>query len=184
MYQQILVVIFIAREALCQGNTIKIIKLNKYIVVNVIIIPLCSFDAVIGFRAGNTHIDVDENKSNLCRVILNDGATTIVQTRVNESVRELVERLLEKRGLCYQAYESFLAGENNKPIDMELGSDVLAGKELLIEQRIIFKLDLPNRKVISVKSKPAKTLGEVLKPIFHKYNYRFDLVQVSLFVLV
>lgn len=47
-----------------------------------------------------------------------------------------------------------------------------------IEQRVIFKLDLPNRKVISVKSKSCKALGEVLRPILHKYNYRLDLVQV------
>jgi regulator of G-protein signaling len=49
---------------------------------------------------------------------------------------------------------------------------------VLIEQRVIFKLDLPNKKVISVKSKICKTLSEVLRPILHKYNYRLDLVQV------
>lgn len=48
----------------------------------------------------------------------------------------------------------------------------------MIEQRVIFKLDLPNKKVISVKSKICKVLCEVLRPILHKYNYRLDLVQV------
>lgn len=110
-------------------------------------------------------------------MILTDGATTIVQTKPNESIRELVERLLEKRGICYQAYEGFLAG-NNKPLDMDGPSVSLAGKEMLIEQRVVFKLDLPNRKVISVKSKPCKALGEVLRPILHKYSYRLDLVEV------
>lgn len=43
---------------------------------------------------------------------------------------------------------------------------------------MIFKLDLPNKKVISVKSKTCKVLSEVLRPILHKYNYRLDLVQV------
>lgn len=111
-------------------------------------------------------------------MILCDGATTIVQTKPSESIRELVERLLEKRGICYQAYEGFLAG-NNKPLDLEGPSVSLAGKEMLIEQRVVFKLDLPNRKVISVKSKPCKALGEVLRPILHKYSYRLDLVQVT-----
>ena len=48
----------------------------------------------------------------------------------------------------------------------------------MIEQRVIFKLDLPNKKVISVKSKTCKILSEVLRPILHKYSYRLDLVQV------
>ena len=54
----------------------------------------------------------------------------------------------------------------------------MAGNEVLIEQRVIFKLDLPNKKVISVKSKTCKVLSEVLRPILHKYNYRLDLVEV------
>jgi regulator of G-protein signaling len=55
-------------------------------------------------------------------------------------------------------------------------SKELAGNEVFIEQRVVFKLDLPNRKVISVKSKPCKKLCEVLRPILHKYNYRLDMV--------
>lgn len=140
-------------------------------------LPYCSFDAAISCRTNNQN-ECDENKSSLCRVILSDGATTIVQTKPSESIRELVERLLEKRGISYQAYEGFLAG-NSKPMDLEGPSVSLAGKEMLIEQRVVFKLDLPNRKVISVKSKPCKALGEVLRPILHKYSYRLDLVQVS-----
>lgn len=54
----------------------------------------------------------------------------------------------------------------------------LNGKEVKVEQRVLFKLDLPNRKVISVKSKPSKKLLEVLWPILNKYNIEFDEVQV------
>lgn len=61
---------------------------------------------------------------------------------------------------------------------MDVVSKELAGNEVFIEQRVVFKLDLPNRKVISVKSKPCKLLYEVLRPILHKYNYRLDMVHV------
>lgn len=57
-------------------------------------------------------------------------------------------------------------------------SKELAGNEVFIEQRVVFKLDLPNRKVISVKSKPCKLLFEVLRPILHKYNYSLNMVEV------
>jgi len=136
---------------------------------------LSSFDATIS-KIGT--YDNDEARSSLCRVILSNGATTIVQIKKqNETIRELVERLLDKRGICYQAYEGFLSG-TTKPLDLDGLSTQLSGNEVLIEQRVIFKLDLPNRKVISVKSKTCKILSEVLRPILHKYNYRLDLVQV------
>lgn len=65
-----------------------------------------------------------------------------------------------------------------QPLDLDGLSKQLAGNEVMIEQRVIFKLDLPNKKVISVKSKTCKVLSEVLRPILHKYNYRLDLVEV------
>lgn len=141
---------------------------------------LSSFDAAISSRQNNNNESADEAhaKSSLCRCILADGATTIVQTKPTESVHDLIDRLLEKRGISYQAYEGFIAG-TNKPIDLEQPSNQIAGKEVLIEQRVVFKLDLPNRKIISVKSKPCKALGDVLRPILHKYNYRLELVTVS-----
>lgn len=134
---------------------------------------LSSFDATISKISSFD----EDTRSSLCRVILSNGATTIVQTKVNETIRELVERLLDKRGICYQAYEAFLSG-TTKPLDLDGLSKQLAGNEVLIEQRVIFKLDLPNKKVISVKSKTCKMLSEVLRPILHKYQYRLDLVQV------
>lgn len=147
---------------------------------------LSSFDAVISHRSNatispsNASGDDSPPKSSLCRVILMDGATTIVQTRHHENIRNLIDRLLEKRGIFYQAYEGFISG-TNKPIDLSLVSTMLAGKEVLIEQRVVFKLDLPNKKIISVKSKPCKMLAEVLRPILQKYNYQLETVTVRHF---
>lgn len=134
---------------------------------------LSSFDAVLSAESA------DNQRSQLCRVILPNGATTIVQTRATETIRELVERLLEKRGLTYTCFEVIVSG-SNKPCDLERMSMEIAGKQVNIEQRVTFKLDLPNKKIISVKSKPEKILGEVLRPILHKYHYSLDEVQVHL----
>lgn len=136
---------------------------------------LSSFDAAFNQRSSN---ETDESKRGLCRVILSDGATTIVPTRPNERIHEMVERLLEKRGIHYRAFEAFQSG-CNKPLALDAESITIAGKEVTIEQRIVFKLDLPNRKVISVKSKTSKQLEEVLRPILSRYNYRLELVRVS-----
>lgn len=69
---------------------------------------LSSFDATISKISSFD----EDTRSSLCRVILSNGATTIVQTKANETIRDIVERLLDKRGICYQAYEAFLSGTN------------------------------------------------------------------------
>ncbi|XP_070074052.1 regulator of G-protein signaling loco isoform X2 [Drosophila takahashii] len=138
---------------------------------------LSSFDAATTATGGGGQGASAESVCSLCRVILTDGATTIVQTRAGETVGELVERLLEKRNLVYPYYDIVFQG-STKSIDVQQPSQMLAGKEVLIERRVAFKLDLPDPKVISVKSKPKKQLHEVIRPILSKYNYKMEQVQV------
>ncbi|XP_034233546.1 regulator of G-protein signaling loco-like isoform X3 [Thrips palmi] len=131
-------------------------------------------------RQSVTSGDTSEREnSSLCRVILPDGATTVVQTKYNETVSDLVQRLLEKRGLNYQHFQVFV-GSNPKAVALDEVSSILSNKEVRVEPRVVFRLDLPNRKTVGVKSRPGKTLGEVLRPVLHKYGYRLHLVTVCL----
>uniref|UniRef100_A0A182QVH3 Regulator of G-protein signaling n=1 Tax=Anopheles farauti TaxID=69004 RepID=A0A182QVH3_9DIPT len=155
------------------SNTLKLLSTNSTSDIHSSRSSLASFDAAIGGKS----YDPEDSRNTLCRVILSNGATTVVQTRSNETIKELVERLLEKRGIVYNAYEAFLAG-STKPLDLDGPSVSLAGKEVNIDQRVVFKLNLPNRKMISVKSKAAKPLADVLRPILHKYNYELDQMKV------
>ncbi|XP_058840663.1 regulator of G-protein signaling loco-like, partial [Topomyia yanbarensis] len=154
------------------SNTLKVLSTNSNSDIHSSRSSLASFDAAIGKA-----YDQDDTRNTLCRVILSNGATTVVQTRSNETIKELVERLLEKRGIVYNAYEAFLSG-NHKPLDLDGPSSSLAGKEVNIDQRVVFKISLPNRKMISVKSKATKPLGDVLRPILLKYNYELDQMNV------
>lgn len=133
---------------------------------------LSSFDAAISKVSNDEEIG-----SSLCRLILLNGVTTIVQVKPNETIRTLVDRLLEKRGMKYNAYDVMLAG-TTKTLDIDGPSATLTGNEVMIEQRIAFKIDLPNKKVISVKSRTNKILSDVLRPILQKYEYNLDSIQV------
>ncbi|XP_052903171.1 regulator of G-protein signaling loco-like [Anopheles moucheti] len=156
------------------SNTLKLLSTNSTSDIHSSRSSLASFDAAIGGKS----YDPDDSRNTLCRVILSNGATTVVQTRSNETIKELVERLLEKRGIVYNAYEAFLAG-GTKPLDLDGPSVSLSGKEVNIDQRVVFKLNLPNRKMISVKSKATKPLADVLRPILYKYNYELDQMKVE-----
>ncbi|KAG8236670.1 hypothetical protein J437_LFUL014398 [Ladona fulva] len=131
----------------------------------------------------------------LCRVILPDGATTVVNTDTSRSssnqqqssrqtIRDLVTRLLEKRGLKYSAFEVFFCDgsndSNGKPLDLDEDIQVLGSREVRVERRVIFRVDLPSRKTIGVKSNPDRSLAQVLRPILHKYGYPLESVALCL----
>lgn len=118
-------------------------------------------------------ISISNGACTLCKVILSDGATTVVQTNATETVRQLVERLLEKRGLNYSFYDVYIR-DTNQLVNLQESSAILAKNTVYVEQIVAFKLVLPNSKHISVKCKPKKVLSEVLTPILHKYHYRME----------
>lgn len=63
-------------------------------------------------------------------------------------------------------------------MDKNEDSSVMGGTEVRLEQRILFRLDFPNRKTVCVKAKPNKIVQDVLKPILLKYGYKLDLMFV------
>ncbi|TMW53232.1 hypothetical protein DOY81_001708 [Sarcophaga bullata] len=123
-------------------------------------------------------IPESELNFNFCRVKFPDGATTITQLKSNETVAQLVERLFEKRNLNYQFYDVSITGPPLKSVDLQSPAEDLSRKEIEIEQRVAFKLDLPTPKVISVKCKPKKQLYEVVRPILQRYNINPEVVEV------
>lgn len=135
---------------------------------------LTSFDAI---TFGNNLTPNDLNCS-LCRIKFPDGATTMVQLKTPETVGQLIERLMEKRSIRYQFFDVSIKGPPIKSVDLKASVQQIAGKEVEIEQRVAFKLDLPTPKVISVKSKPRKQLYEVVRPILQRYNINPEIVEV------
>ncbi|XP_039283036.1 regulator of G-protein signaling loco [Nilaparvata lugens] len=123
--------------------------------------------------------DLALNSGSLCRVVLPDGATTVVQIRPPQTVRQLVQRLLEKRALGYAHFQVFLA-HSDKPLILDEDATTLGGQEVRVENLIVFQLDLPNRKTVKVKSKVNESLAQVLRPILQKYNYRLEMVTLCL----
>lgn len=125
----------------------------------------CNFNAML-----------EDRPSNLCRIVLPDGANSISQVR-DEPIRSYVNKILEKRGIVYKTFEVFYFDKKSTPLDLSASALTLAHQQIKVEQRVLFKLDLPNKKVISVKSKANKLLSDVLEPIMKKYNYKIEEVQ-------
>ncbi len=116
----------------------------------------------------------------LARVILPDKATTVVQTRKGETIRAMVARLLEKRGLRLTSFDVFAmeGSEQGRPLDLAEDCSTLGCTEVRVEPRVLFRLELPSSKSIGVKAKPAKVVRDVLGPILQQYGWQLDRVSV------
>jgi regulator of G-protein signaling len=69
---------------------------------------------------------------------------------------------------------------SSQPLDLEEDISTLGSKEVVIERRVLFRLDLPNHKSIGVKAKPNRSIRDVFKPILNKYGHRIDNCGVQL----
>ena len=137
----------------------------------------------------STHSQEDEKDGgSLARVILPDKATTVVQTKPGETIRSLVARLLDKRGLRFTSFDVFPTNgmpsadsgiSAERPLDLSEDSVVLGCSEVRVEPRVLFRLELPSKKSIGVKAKPAKVVRDVLGPILAQYGWSLDSMLVT-----
>lgn len=52
-------------------------------------------------------LNMNGTRTALCRVLLSNGSTTVVQIKESETIQQLVTRLLDKRGITYSSFEVF-----------------------------------------------------------------------------
>ncbi|XP_064600347.1 regulator of G-protein signaling loco-like [Liolophura sinensis] len=135
----------------------------------------------------NIPSDIRENEDEVhsgnykfCRIILPDGSSTVVCAKPGQSTHSVLSKLCEKRNFSVASLDVFLAG-SDKALDLNNDISSLGSKDIILEKRVFFRMDLPNHKFIGVKAKPNRSIRDVFKPILHKYGYKIDgvLIQMS-----
>ncbi|XP_022110468.1 regulator of G-protein signaling 12-like isoform X2 [Acanthaster planci] len=114
-----------------------------------------------------------------CRLVFPNDDVVVLPARHGFTVRDVLTPHLDVRQLSLQSVETFLA-DSKEIVDYQQDMATMAGAEIVIEQRVVFKMELPSHRVIGVKSKPTKKLIEVLRPVTHKYNLQLDELVVHL----
>ncbi|XP_078449410.1 regulator of G-protein signaling 14-like isoform X3 [Lampetra planeri] len=108
----------------------------------------------------------------LCRVLLPDGSSAVITVSAELSVREALRPLCDKRGLAVVALDVFLVN-GDRQLVLEQESLTLANREIRLERRILFRLDLlPITKSVGVKAKPNKAVEDVLHSVVLKYGLK------------
>ncbi|XP_070540401.1 regulator of G-protein signaling 14-like isoform X3 [Ptychodera flava] len=120
-----------------------------------------------------------KEQDKFCRVILPDNSTTVIYARKGQIVRAALKLLCERRRIAIASLEVYDVKTNQMyALDQDLST--LASKEIQVENRVMFKVELPNKRVIGVKSKPNKAIIDVLNPIMSKYHLTLEGMVVHL----
>nr|XP_006820381.1 PREDICTED: uncharacterized protein LOC100375086 [Saccoglossus kowalevskii] len=132
-------------------------------------------------RTSSTGSSEIKEPHKFCRVILPDNSTTVIAAKEGQSVRAALKLLCERRRIAVASMEVYDV-KTNHMYNLHDDLSTLASKEVVVENRVMFKVELPstNKRTIGVKSKPNKAIIDVLRPIMNKYNLSLDGMVVHL----
>ncbi|XP_053314205.1 regulator of G-protein signaling 12 isoform X2 [Spea bombifrons] len=115
-----------------------------------------------------------EKSSKHCYISLPDGSSCAVVVKSGFSIKEILAGLCEKHGFNIAAVDLFLVG-GSKPLVLGQDSSILESRDLRIEKRTLFRLDLvPINRSVGLKAKPTKPVTEVLRPVVSKYGLNLN----------
>ncbi|XP_030347507.1 regulator of G-protein signaling 12 isoform X2 [Strigops habroptila] len=117
----------------------------------------------------------DKEKSpKYCCVNLPDGSSSKMAVKSGFSIKEMLSGLCEKHGINIAAVDLFLVG-GDKPLVLHQDSSILESRDLRLEKRTLFRLDLvPINRSVGLKAKPTKPVTEVLRPVVAKYGLNLN----------
>ncbi|XP_034082155.1 regulator of G-protein signaling 12 isoform X2 [Gymnodraco acuticeps] len=127
-------------------------------------------------EADNRH-SVWERSPKHCSVVLPDGSCSPISLRPGASIRDVLHDLCQSINVNIAAVDLFLVG-GEKPLVLDQDCMTLSSRELRVEKRTLFRLDLvPINRSVGLKAKPTKPVTEVLRPVVAKYGLHLsDLV--------
>uniref|UniRef100_A0A452INV6 Regulator of G-protein signaling 12 n=1 Tax=Gopherus agassizii TaxID=38772 RepID=A0A452INV6_9SAUR len=115
-----------------------------------------------------------EKSSKYCCINLPDGSSCKMVVKSGFSVKEMLSGLCEKHGINIAAVDLFLVG-GDKPLVLHQDSSILDSRDLRLEKRTLFRLDLvPINRSVGLKAKPTKPVTEVLRPVVAKYGLNLN----------
>ncbi|XP_069488147.1 regulator of G-protein signaling 12 isoform X3 [Ambystoma mexicanum] len=115
-----------------------------------------------------------EKSSKHCFINLPDGSSCTMVVKSGFSIKDILCGLCEKHSINIAAVDLFLAG-GSKPLVLSQDSSILDSRDLRLERRTLFRLDLvPINRSVGLKAKPTKPVTEVLRPVVAKYGLNLN----------
>ncbi|KAK1161082.1 regulator of G-protein signaling 14-like isoform X1 [Acipenser oxyrinchus oxyrinchus] len=115
-----------------------------------------------------------------CCVYLPDGTASLAPVRFGLTVRDMLSGICEKRGIPLSGVKIYLQ-DKDKPLSLDQDSSVLMDKQVMLETRITFALEMvPLNKTIGIAAKSSKSLLEALEPILGKNGLKLQDMEATI----
>jgi hypothetical protein len=118
-----------------------------------------------------------------CKIHL-DGHKDVITYKGNPDVtiRTGLTEFLRSQGIKHSSMDVYHLN-SDKPMSVEVPMANLNEKEILVESRALFRLDLPGQsKSLGIKARPDKLFLDILKPLLTRYNIASSLEMVQLVI--
>ena len=102
-----------------------------------------------------------------CRVYLPNGCHVVIDCAKRESVGSTISALCNDYNLKMKCLE--IVDSDHKPINSGETIQNYGGREIYLERRVYFRVELPSSQNIGVKSKPNISIKDVFQPLLVKY---------------
>ncbi|GCC21090.1 hypothetical protein chiPu_0019557 [Chiloscyllium punctatum] len=120
-------------------------------------------------------------KVKYCCVYLPDTTASLAMVRPGLTIRDLLSGVCERHGIPLAATSAYLAGSDKKPLALDQDSMILCDRELRVEKKILFELELvPVNRKLWVTARPTKTVSEALQPFLIKYKLNSSEVEAKI----
>ncbi|KAJ8008201.1 hypothetical protein DPEC_G00102330 [Dallia pectoralis] len=134
----------------------------------------CSAGKIEGDPRQSVWERVREGPAKQCSMMLPDGSSSSVTLRPGATIRDILRDLCQSVCINMAAVDLFLVG-GEKPLVLDQDCMTLNTRELRMEKRTLFRLDLvPINRSVGLKAKPTKPVTEVLRPVVAKYGLHLN----------
>ncbi|XP_028390915.1 regulator of G-protein signaling 12-like isoform X2 [Dendronephthya gigantea] len=103
-----------------------------------------------------------------CKVILPDSSLMYLFCKSTRSLKEGLSKLCENKEYSLPSLDVYLADRKLTKEDLQKKLTRFINKEIILKQKILFRLELPKDRTIGIQADEEKSIEEILEPILQQ----------------
>ena len=128
-------------------------------------------------QRGQSHNIVETEKNDDIKLNLPNNASYLIFKDCGQNLGEIISLLLKRRSQKLSSFEAFAS--DAEPLDLSKDCSALNCREVWVQPRVLFKLELLDKGTIDVKALETEVIEEVLSNIVGKQGLALADLEVS-----